>query len=76
MWGTQAKFGEFAREFCGSEGRPLLRVVVARQRLDVEHFRGQADFKGPLEVRAWLASIANGLEAHPAPRRRAEPSSL
>ena len=41
-----------------------------------EHFRGQADFKGPHEVRAWLASIANGLEAHPAPRRRAEPSSL
>ena len=40
-----------------------------------EHFRGQADFEGPHAVRAWLASIANGLQAHPAPRRRAEPSS-
>jgi trehalose 6-phosphate phosphatase len=38
-----------------------------------EHFGGQADFKGPYEVRTWLAWIADGLEAHSVSRRRAEP---
>jgi trehalose 6-phosphate phosphatase len=38
-----------------------------------EHFGGQAHFKGPHEVRTWLAWIADGLEAHSVSRRRAEP---
>lgn len=42
-------------------------------RVGGEHFGGEADFTGPAQVRAWLASIASGLR--PAPRRRAEPSS-
>jgi trehalose 6-phosphate phosphatase len=31
-----------------------------------EHFKGQADFEGPADVRTWLASMADGLEARPA----------
>jgi hypothetical protein len=40
-----------------------------------EHFRAQADFGGPAEVRAWLASIATGLEARLGARGPAEPSA-
>ena len=39
-----------------------------------EHFGGQADFRGPHEVRVWLASIASGLRPGPESRGRTEPS--
>jgi hypothetical protein len=43
----------YAAVRCGGYG---LRVAS-------EHFKEQADFEGPADVRAWLASMADGLEA-------------
>ena len=42
-----------AAAFCGGKG---LRVAG-------EHFNGKADFTGPADVRAWLAAMADALEA-------------
>jgi trehalose 6-phosphate phosphatase len=42
-----------AAAFCGGKG---LRVAG-------EHFNGKADFTGPADVRAWLATMADALEA-------------
>jgi trehalose 6-phosphate phosphatase len=44
-------------------------------RVGGEHFRAQADFGGPAEVLAWLASIATGPEARHGARGPAEPSA-
>jgi trehalose 6-phosphate phosphatase len=40
-----------------------------------EHFGGQADFKGPHEVRAWLAAIASRLPVRSPTCRQQEPFS-
>jgi hypothetical protein len=36
-----------------------------------EHFREQADFTNPSDVRAWLAALADQLEADPGSGREA-----
>jgi trehalose 6-phosphate phosphatase len=40
-----------------------------------EHFGRQADFRGPHEVRSWLAAIASRLAARSPTCRQQEPSS-